>query len=139
MIKRSTWKKKIILSFLLVSLSCCYGCSDRNFQDKSTEAASYELDSNKNTASPSVNLSTPTATSPVPSPTPTIEPVTYKGTVQHIFFHPLIAYTERAFDNDSMSEGYNNWMITVEEFKKILNSLYEKNFILVDHALCSCR
>lgn len=133
MIKKSTWKKKIILSFLLVSLSCSYGCSDRNFQDKSTEAASYELDSNKNTASPSVNLSTPTATSPVPSPTPTIEPVTYKGTVQHIFFHPLIAYTERAFDNDSMSEGYNNWMITVEEFKKILNSLYEKNFILVDY------
>ncbi len=133
MIKKSTWKKKIILSFLLVSLSCCYGCSDRNLKDKSTEAASYELDSNENIASPSVNLSTPTATSPVPSPTPTIEPVTYKGTVQHIFFHPLIAYTERAFDNDSMSEGYNNWMITVEEFKKILNSLYEKNFILVDY------
>jgi len=68
---------------------------------------------------------------PEPTSTP-IKLVQYKGHVQHIFFHPLIAYPEKAFDNDSLSKGYNDWFITVSEFKKILDSLYEKNFILVN-------
>lgn len=58
--------------------------------------------------------------------------VVYKGPVQHIFFHPLIAYPELAFDNDRMSNGYDDWFITVKEFNSILDSLYEKNFILID-------
>ncbi len=56
----------------------------------------------------------------------------YAGPVQHIFFHPLIAYTGKAFDGDSLSKGYNDWFITVEEFDKILESLYKKNYILID-------
>lgn len=58
--------------------------------------------------------------------------VVYDGPIQHIFFHPLIAYPERAFDKDSMSKGYNDWFVTVKEFKKILESLYDRGFILVD-------
>lgn len=56
----------------------------------------------------------------------------YKGPIEHIFFHPLIAYPELAFDNDSMSLGYNDWFVTVNEFNKILKSLYTDNFILID-------
>lgn len=58
--------------------------------------------------------------------------VTYNGPVEHIFFHPLIAYYDRAFDNDSLSTGYNDWFVTVSEFNKILDSLYKKDFILID-------
>lgn len=58
--------------------------------------------------------------------------VAYKGPVEHIFFHPLIAYPELAFDNDSLSKGYNDWFITVNEFNKILYSLYKKDYILID-------
>lgn len=58
--------------------------------------------------------------------------VPYNGPIEHIFFHPLIAYPELAFDNDYMSKGYNDWFVTVKEFDKILDSLYKKNFILID-------
>ncbi|MCX7746171.1 MAG: polysaccharide deacetylase family protein [Clostridia bacterium] len=58
--------------------------------------------------------------------------VKYNGPIQHIFFHPLIAFPELAFDNDYMTRGYNQWMITVKEFNKILDSLYRRNFILID-------
>ena len=56
----------------------------------------------------------------------------YKGPVEHIFFHPLIAYPERAFDGDRMSKGYNDWFVTVKEFSRIIESLYKRNYILVD-------
>ncbi|HOJ11979.1 MAG TPA: polysaccharide deacetylase family protein [Clostridiales bacterium] len=56
----------------------------------------------------------------------------YSGPVRHIFFHPLIAYPELAFDGDYMAQGFDDWFITVKEFKKILISLHNKNYILVD-------
>lgn len=58
--------------------------------------------------------------------------VEYTGNIRHIFFHPLIIYPEMAFDGDSIAQGYNEWFVTVREFKKILDSLYENNYILVD-------
>ncbi|NLW44071.1 MAG: hypothetical protein GXY92_02665 [Syntrophomonadaceae bacterium] len=58
--------------------------------------------------------------------------VLYDGPVQHIFFHPLIVYPEQAFDNDRMSKGLNEFMITVREFNLILESLYERDYILID-------
>ena len=62
--------------------------------------------------------------------------VVYQGPIEHIFFHPLLAYPELAFDNDSQTKGFNDWFVTVKEFKKILDSLYENNYILIDiHAI----
>lgn len=58
--------------------------------------------------------------------------VIYQGPVEHIFFHPLIAYPELAFDQDQSSQGYNEWFITVSEFNQILDSLYQKNYILIN-------
>lgn len=58
--------------------------------------------------------------------------VPYNGRVEHLFFHPLIAYPEQAFDGDWQSNGFDDWFVTVNEFKKIIQSLYDKNFILVD-------
>lgn len=65
-------------------------------------------------------------------PEETPELVPYDGKLEHIFFHPLIAYPELAFDGDRMSKGYDDWFVTVDEFNRILESLYDKNFILVD-------
>ncbi|UFJ42103.1 polysaccharide deacetylase family protein [Brevibacillus humidisoli] len=67
---------------------------------------------------------------------PAVELVPYEGPVEHIFFHPLIAYPELAFDQDAMSKGYDDWFVTVSEFEKVIASLYEKNYILIDiHSL----
>lgn len=55
----------------------------------------------------------------------------YDGKVYHIFFHSLIINPKLAF-SDGLKDGYNNWMTTREEFKKILYNLYINNFILID-------
>ncbi len=58
--------------------------------------------------------------------------IPYHGQVQHIFFHPLIAFPELTFDSDLQSRGFNEWFVTVPEFKKMIASIYAKGFILVD-------
>ncbi|HVI41944.1 MAG TPA: hypothetical protein VM577_14935, partial [Anaerovoracaceae bacterium] len=57
--------------------------------------------------------------------------VKYEGPVQHIFFHSLIVYPELAFDSKGHpAQGYNLWMATVREFKKMLPRLEEKGYVL---------
>lgn len=56
----------------------------------------------------------------------------WSGAVDHLFFHQIIAYPELAFDGDSQEKGFDDWMVTVNEFNKILDSLYEKGYILVN-------
>ena len=53
-------------------------------------------------------------------------------TVPHIFFHSLIADTDRAFDGDYDSGGYNQYMVTVEEFEAILQQMYDNGWVLVN-------
>ena len=52
--------------------------------------------------------------------------------MEHLFFHPVIAYPELAFDGDAQSNGLDDWMVTVGEYNKILQSVYETGYILVD-------
>ena len=73
---------------------------------------------------------------------PTVEPVgdmvdgvpyaPWDGVVEHLFFHPLIAYPELAFDADAESDGLDDYMVTVDEYDKILQSIYDRGYILVD-------
>ncbi|HBN82745.1 MAG TPA: hypothetical protein DDZ89_02775 [Clostridiales bacterium] len=56
----------------------------------------------------------------------------YTGPLYHIFFHSLIVYNKKAFDGDFMEQGYNYWMTTTEECQKILEQLYERNYVLYD-------
>ncbi len=58
--------------------------------------------------------------------------VLYEGPIHHIFFHSLIVHPEMAFDGDYTAEGYNYWMVTNDEFKKMLDALYQRNYVLYD-------
>ena len=58
--------------------------------------------------------------------------VPWTGVVEHLFFHPVIAYPELAFDGDSQENGLDDFMVTVDEYNKILQSVYEKGYVLVD-------
>ncbi|HHT24348.1 MAG TPA: polysaccharide deacetylase [Clostridiaceae bacterium] len=49
----------------------------------------------------------------------------------HIFFHSLIYNTSKAFDDDYKAAGYNQFMTTCLEFDRILEQLYERNYVLV--------
>ena len=60
----------------------------------------------------------------------------YNGVVEHIFFHPVVAYSELAFDGDAQSDGFDDWMVTAGEYLKILESVYEKGYVLVDIMDC---
>ena len=55
--------------------------------------------------------------------------------VEHLFFHPVIAYPQWAFHDcnatQSEKEGLDDWMVTVDEFNKILQSVYDNGYILV--------
>ena len=59
--------------------------------------------------------------------------------VTHIFFHTLTVDPDRAYKS-SEGKGYNSNMATVEEFKKILQQLYDNNYCLVKlHDLADVR
>jgi peptidoglycan/xylan/chitin deacetylase (PgdA/CDA1 family) len=67
-----------------------------------------------------------------PEPPPEPERVVYEGPVEHIFFHPLIAFPELAFDGDFLAQGYNDWFVTAPEFLRIVEQLHAADYVLVD-------
>jgi len=58
----------------------------------------------------------------------------YDGKIQHIFFHPLIIDTKKAFKNGQINQTSlqyaDDWFVTRNEFKLILDHLYKENFVL---------
>ncbi len=52
-------------------------------------------------------------------------------TVSHVFVHSLIVDPSRAFDGQDNQQGYNLNMVTLEEFKKIIQSMYDNGYVLV--------
>lgn len=51
--------------------------------------------------------------------------------VTHVFFHSLIDDTSKAFDGDSKTDGYNQMMTTASEFLKMMQSMYDRGYVLV--------
>lgn len=51
--------------------------------------------------------------------------------VTHVFFHTLIKDTSKAFDGDYKDDGYNQVMTTIDEFNKIIDSMYERGYVMV--------
>lgn len=51
--------------------------------------------------------------------------------ITHVFFHTLIKDTSKAFDGDSDEAGYNQMMTTIDEFNKIIQSMYDKGYVMV--------
>ena len=56
----------------------------------------------------------------------------WDGIVEHLFFHPVVAYPELAFDGDREANGIDDYMVTANEYQKILQSVYDKGYVLVD-------
>ncbi|MBM6870965.1 hydrolase [Pseudoflavonifractor phocaeensis] len=97
--------------------------------------------------------STPPSESAAPTPTPTPEADPYDAVrnywsedqltqawgpdqpVEHLFFHPIIAYPTYTFSDavpENRQKGLDDWMVTVDEYKKILQSVYDNGYILVN-------
>jgi hypothetical protein len=63
---------------------------------------------------------------------PTAPLVPWKGPVEHLFFHTLVIHPELAFTQEPIGQGFRDWFVTVGEFRKILEQLYENGWTLVD-------
>jgi len=50
--------------------------------------------------------------------------------ITHVFFHTLIVDEELAF-NSEKRDDYNKVMTTVDEFNQIIQSMYEKDYVLI--------
>lgn len=129
LIKRGTALSVAML--LLFSLSACKGGNENE-------------PSGSGTTPPPVVSVTPTPT-PAPDPYDAVknywseDQLTQEWgpdqVVEHLFFHPVIAYPEFAFNDSPIPQsqrvGLDDWMITADEFSKIIQSVYEKGYILV--------
>ncbi|WP_085529089.1 polysaccharide deacetylase family protein [Kocuria massiliensis] len=85
-------------------------------------------DTGKSSASPSSASASSSA-----SPSPSQKLVTWpdNAAVSHLFFHSLVADPKRAFDGDEDANGYLDYMVTIKEFKSILQQTYDRGYILV--------
>ena len=50
----------------------------------------------------------------------------------HLFFHSLILEPEKAFNHVAEDTDFESWFVTLDEFKKIIHSLYERGYVLVN-------
>ena len=58
--------------------------------------------------------------------------------ITHVFFHTMIRDTSKAFDGDEDEGGYNQVMTTLSEFAAIMESMYEKGYVMVSlHDMCT--
>ena len=51
--------------------------------------------------------------------------------VTHIFFHTLIHDPKKAFDGDEYESGYNQFMVTENEFNSIIQQMYDRGYVMV--------
>ena len=62
----------------------------------------------------------------------TVVEITNFSQVPNLSFNPLIADPSRAFKDEKYANAYNQNMITVDEFSKILDRLYANGYVLVN-------
>ena len=55
----------------------------------------------------------------------------FTGQVEHIFFHPLIIYPQIAFPKSRKGGYICDWFITLSEFNRIIEELYQRGYVLV--------
>jgi hypothetical protein len=122
----------ILLAVFCIPLSSCSNSSHHEItaqpSNKKTEHANNVTmpDQNQSRSKPVlVRKSVP------PQAKQKEEPSVYNGPIEHIFFHPLIIHPELAFDGDAKSKGYDDYIVTVKEFKKMIDSMHRKSFVLI--------
>ena len=141
---RQKWIALFLAGMMMVGIAACGGgaqTSPDNSQQP-VESGSQE---------PTAEVTPTPEVTPEPTPVPETDPYdaveTYwaaeqltqawgpEKPVEHIFFHPVIAYPTWAFRDaripQSQRDGLDDWMVTVEEYDAILDNLYAKGYILV--------
>ncbi|MCR8645797.1 polysaccharide deacetylase family protein [Paenibacillus sp. N1-5-1-14] len=109
--KNSIWIRLLMILFFIIIVGICYTVFNFNWtKTNQTSTRTSTLHDNQSNS----------------------ELIPYTGKVEHIFFHPVIAYPNRAFIGDYQEQAMNDWFVTVKEFNKVIQSIYEKQFILIN-------
>ena len=126
----------LLACLLLLSLTACGGSPAPSEDPDATEEETSAQETEEEPAPPEPE--------PYDIYDPTVMPeggtrngvtyAAYDGIVEHLFFHPVVAYPELAFDGDNQANGIDDYMVTVDEYNKILQSVYDKGYVLVDIA-----
>lgn len=121
---------------LLVSLAACGGRTAQESAQPSSPAAVSASPEVQESAEPVVETFSPEELEPEPTTPPvTLVPWPTTAVVEHLFFHPIIAYPTWAWRDAHLSQsdmnGLDDWMCTADEYWRILNSVYEKGYVLV--------
>lgn len=70
---------------------------------------------------------------PLSTPAPALPNlVPWDGPVEQLFVHPLVVDPGRAFRDDSLGRGFQDYFITAREFRAILEELWRGGWTLVD-------
>ena len=111
----------LCLSVLLILTACGADQTDHEKEQESTPPPVSEPETKPvETAPPEPEPEPEPVKEPYTILDPTVQPeggvrdgVTYvpwTGKVEHLFFHPVIAYPELAFDGDRQAKGLDDWM-----------------------------
>ncbi len=58
--------------------------------------------------------------------------------VTHIFYHTIIMDPSKAFDGEGDQDGFNQYMVTMDEFSKITRTMYDEGYVMVSmHDMCT--
>lgn len=134
--KRKNWVGLLLAMALMLPLASCGG-------DKPGGAGRTD-------PTPTPDAGEVTAT-PEPTPTPAADPYDAvknywsadqltqawgpEKPVEHIFFHPAIAYPKWAFFEGPATQseklGLDDWMVTVDEYNAVIQEVYDRGYILV--------
>lgn len=100
-------------------------CSDGDDPEEGSTGTASSTSSSRTSASPSSSTT---------EETPKGDLVTWPKDkpVPHLFVHSLIVDPKLAFDDDDMAQGYDDFMVTVDEFEKTLEQLEARDYVLVD-------
>ncbi len=123
--RHRTWAAGLALTTALALAACSDGEDSADGADGAGTSESASKESTSSTSSPS---------SSTPEETPKGDLVAWPKDkpVPHLFVHSLIVDPKLAFDGDDMAQGYDDFMVTIDEFEKTLEQLHERNYILID-------
>jgi hypothetical protein len=122
----------LLALLLLLSLTACGGNAETADTTDSVDSADSQTEEPEPEPEPEVyNIYDPRVL-PTGGQRDGVNYVAWDGIVEHLFFHPVVAYPELAFDDDAQEEGIDDYMVTVDEYDKILQSVYDNDYVLVD-------
>ncbi|GAA6397093.1 polysaccharide deacetylase family protein [Solibaculum mannosilyticum] len=140
--RKSKWKSAlpfVLAGIVLIAVAVTiFFLLNRTAVPASAPVASSSSEASSETSSEAPPSSAESSGNPVSSQAssaPAVDEsnyVAYTGPIEHIFFHPLVAYPELAFDGDAQAKGMDDYMTTATEFQRVLEELYRNDYILVD-------